>query len=468
MSDPGWVGRIARAWATGRAATASALIAVFATGCASTVYHAELPASRPHQADLPTPELADYVRQKGDLNANVLDEAANASESGAGYDEVLSVWQRYFESMTDLVADSAPADAQRYRIAQAVADRVVRLDTLLELGYVSFAGPPKEEDSKAVEVATRKWLRVDRAGVVLDGPDRLDTLLRKPLPEGTMLRAKKDLGVDRNKIGSIEIVASGTEGCLAEVGWSPIDEGITNHWRRLTPSTGPLVLDLAGSHGLTALEDINYIYLRHDGCTELSVESLRVLLRAQRFSEKPYGVAQVPLGYDLRRAVHQTVGSELVFRVRVPEDGPTLYTAMGSLPESRAVAFRIEVDDGVVRTPILEKRVPKTNRWTSLELDLSPWAGSEIALRFRVDRGWVPGGKVGFWANPVVRARSLPLPDVVWYLIDCLRADHMGLYGYSMPTTPTLDAFFGEGAVFERAYTNGNNTRSATATIFNH
>ena len=29
--------------------------------------------------------------------------------------------------------------------------------------------------------------------------------------------------------------------------------------------------------------------------------------------------------------------------------------------------------------------------------------------------------------------------NVVWIVIDCLRADHVGCYGYGRPTTPNLD-----------------------------
>ena len=44
-------------------------------------------------------------------------------------------------------------------------------------------------------------------------------------------------------------------------------------------------------------------------------------------------------------------------------------------------------------------------------------------------------------------------PDsVVLFLIDTLRADRVGAYGYPRPTTPNLDALAAEGVVFEQAY----------------
>lgn len=43
-------------------------------------------------------------------------------------------------------------------------------------------------------------------------------------------------------------------------------------------------------------------------------------------------------------------------------------------------------------------------------------------------------------------------PDVIIYLIDALRADHMGVYGYARDTTPNIDALAEDGVVFEEAY----------------
>lgn len=50
-------------------------------------------------------------------------------------------------------------------------------------------------------------------------------------------------------------------------------------------------------------------------------------------------------------------------------------------------------------------------------------------------------------AEPVVDDR----PDILFVLWDTTRADHLSLYGHPAPTTPRLDAFAREAAVYERA-----------------
>lgn len=42
-------------------------------------------------------------------------------------------------------------------------------------------------------------------------------------------------------------------------------------------------------------------------------------------------------------------------------------------------------------------------------------------------------------------------PNVLWILVDTLRADHLGCYGYPRPTSPQLDAFAASAVVYERA-----------------
>jgi choline-sulfatase len=57
-------------------------------------------------------------------------------------------------------------------------------------------------------------------------------------------------------------------------------------------------------------------------------------------------------------------------------------------------------------------------------------------------------------------------PNVLLVVIDCLRADHVGAYGYSRPTTPHLDSLAAEGIRFESAYANGTWTKPSMATLF--
>jgi len=57
-------------------------------------------------------------------------------------------------------------------------------------------------------------------------------------------------------------------------------------------------------------------------------------------------------------------------------------------------------------------------------------------------------------------------PHVIVFMVDTLRADHLGVYGYPLPTSPTLDAFARESLVFERAYAQSSWTRASVGSLF--
>lgn len=56
--------------------------------------------------------------------------------------------------------------------------------------------------------------------------------------------------------------------------------------------------------------------------------------------------------------------------------------------------------------------------------------------------------------------------DVLLITIDTLRADHLGLYGYPLPTSPRLDALAKQGTVFDNAYTYWPKTRASMVMMF--
>ena len=57
-------------------------------------------------------------------------------------------------------------------------------------------------------------------------------------------------------------------------------------------------------------------------------------------------------------------------------------------------------------------------------------------------------------------------PNVIIYLVDTLRADHLGVYGYDRDTSPVLDRWATGGVVFERAYAPCSWTKPSVATLF--
>jgi arylsulfatase A-like enzyme len=57
------------------------------------------------------------------------------------------------------------------------------------------------------------------------------------------------------------------------------------------------------------------------------------------------------------------------------------------------------------------------------------------------------------------------IDTVILVVVDCLRADHVGAYGYSRPTTPRLDRWAGQGVLWEQAHSTSCWTRPSVTSI---
>ncbi|MGE5234614.1 MAG: sulfatase, partial [Acidobacteriota bacterium] len=100
-------------------------------------------------------------------------------------------------------------------------------------------------------------------------------------------------------------------------------------------------------------------------------------------------------------------------------------------------------------------------RWLELDADLASEAGAELTIEFRIAIEGLPPehrhSAIVAW-GPVVLAgpggdSSAQRPNVLFILIDTLRADHLTPYGYSRDTSPNIESWLArKGTVFENAY----------------
>ncbi len=72
--------------------------------------------------------------------------------------------------------------------------------------------------------------------------------------------------------------------------------------------------------------------------------------------------------------------------------------------------------------------------------------------------------------NDVIQPRhqvnqELTKPDILLYVIDALRADHLSCYGYGRSTSPNIDKFAKENSLFINAYANDSWTKPSCASI---
>ncbi|HSB61170.1 MAG TPA: sulfatase, partial [Vicinamibacteria bacterium] len=176
----------------------------------------------------------------------------------------------------------------------------------------------------------------------------------------------------------------------------------------------------------------------------------------------------------VRRALPAGPPSRYRFSLDVPADARLAFACAIAPAGHRepGVEFMVKVRrDGredLVWTKLLDPLSrPEHRRWVPGEADLSPYAGRGVELVLET-HGYEERGEAAraVWGTPAITAPRDGAPLVIVYLVDTLRADHTGPYGYGRPTTPHLDAFARDAVVFEQAVVHASWTKPSVASLF--
>jgi arylsulfatase A-like enzyme len=169
-----------------------------------------------------------------------------------------------------------------------------------------------------------------------------------------------------------------------------------------------------------------------------------------------------------RRPVVLTPAEPWFWRGRVPA-GAVLHAGAQALPAVWQAAHRLEIEitarDGRTREILdvahsANRRQPQ--RWVDLDVDLARWAGREITLEIAASLPGLPpqyrdANLVGW--SPVMltttqEQRTAERPNILFIVVDTLRADHLTPYGYTVhDTSPEIQRRLADhGLVVENAY----------------
>jgi arylsulfatase A-like enzyme len=109
---------------------------------------------------------------------------------------------------------------------------------------------------------------------------------------------------------------------------------------------------------------------------------------------------------------------------------------------------------------------PEHRRWVEAHVDLAKYAGASRELVLET-HGYEERGEPAqaFWGTPAITLPGRRAPLAIIYLVDTLRADHTGVYGYARNTTPELDAFARDAVVFDQAIMHASWTKPSVASI---
>ncbi|MDH4067276.1 MAG: sulfatase, partial [Acidobacteriota bacterium] len=187
-------------------------------------------------------------------------------------------------------------------------------------------------------------------------------------------------------------------------------------------------------------------------------------------------VARAPATNLSARTLFLPYGSQMIVPLLAPPAAEIRFRQLGV----RGGRGRLKVDiqrDGVPDRTFEETQTAdniaydlELRAWTPVRLTLTALADEAAAERdgiALVEPGvWAPERYLPAAARVGDAAAAARRPNVIVYLVDTLRADRIGAYGYERPISPAIDAFAERATLFENAVAQTSWTRPAVATLF--
>ncbi len=180
------------------------------------------------------------------------------------------------------------------------------------------------------------------------------------------------------------------------------------------------------------------------------------------------GAREFRIGNSLRSCLYVRTPAKTEYALRLPPDAH-FTAAAGIVNEAPAVTFSLDVYTAAGSRTLLSLEVLSDASWLDMEADLSAYANQDVRLVLRTD--CVMPGNIALWANPIIVQQrqtiaAQEVPNILFYVVDCLRADHLPVYGYDRMTAPNLTGFARQGMVFNRCLAPATCTRPSMASIF--
>ena len=171
----------------------------------------------------------------------------------------------------------------------------------------------------------------------------------------------------------------------------------------------------------------------------------------------------------MRLSLFSPTPAAFTFRVALEKRAVLTFGAGVPLNGTRGpVTFLVEVTPGKGPTQVASKVTvtpSQRHQWHDRRVDLSAWQGQEVQLTLRTTG---PRGAFAFWSNPVIwkPGAAHPGKNVVFILVDTLRADGVRSVTGTHAITPHIDALGRRGTSFTKCFSMATWTRSSMLGTF--
>lgn len=165
---------------------------------------------------------------------------------------------------------------------------------------------------------------------------------------------------------------------------------------------------------------------------------------------------RVQVGDTNRHGLFLPAPSQIRFVIDVPEAGILRFDSSILPPESvldgvHSDGATLTISVGPSSAPTEIAQIPVSSTLQTHRIDLSAVAGTQVELSFQTSPNGDNTLDYVFLAEPTVFTPDDAAPQMVLIFIDTLRPDALSLYGNSRDTSPKLDEWAKNAAVFTQA-----------------
>lgn len=196
--------------------------------------------------------------------------------------------------------------------------------------------------------------------------------------------------------------------------------------------------------------------------SRVSIQYVKLIPKNYRFLSQRVGISDVFLAGRYVRSFFACSSSSISAPLATKEQS-RFDVQIAKKNSTNPGTFLIRVEDSSGSRLLHEETLNENEKWKHISLSLpSPFTG-KLVLETVSDEP----DSIFFWGNPIVHddTEYEKNINIIVYLIDALRADHVGVYGYERDTTPNIDAFAGESIIFDNSIAQASWTRPSVASI---
>ena len=208
---------------------------------------------------------------------------------------------------------------------------------------------------------------------------------------------------------------------------------------------------------------VHFFFLRFptNDDAEAVIDSVSLLSRADALAGRPLGLVRYSARGQSRSALYANGPLRLDFETSVA-DGSELLFGVQAVSQS---TLRVQLTAGVGRT-LLTRSLAGAATWQDLRVRL-PRSRGGVPTRLSLSVASSRANDTVLVSDPtiVVPKAARRYPNVILYVIDSLRADRLGVYGYGAGTSPFLDSLARRGTLVRNCQAQAAWTKPSIASL---